>query len=679
MNEIRIFLYLLIFVISVVNMIRFYTRKSKQKDLSQTVSSRLKSDRTLTAEEASALEYLYKTPFKAGMPIQKVSGEVERNELTVGGGTADAVLTIGRVMIFPQEWLFPHLEEINEAEIVDFGHKKGAAVLSLNSRFNAVHETGVPKALEEGKSYTKKSDGEVKGFEITPGRELTPEEEYYVRKDRRILPAILFAVLLAASVIIPDLTAKALAAAAALALLLLVMLPSSPRSIGRKKLRNLINISGTLEKVNDSLIIGRHNILLPEGWEKRVTPGQRITAEAFPEDKTGIQLRVMSLNGIYSLKRELAKEPVRKNDRFLSMAICSGLALILMLFAGDIVNKGVQTVRYGTTRSMTSAFDSLESLREYPLKEGQELNLSGLTWIPAPGMYSAVYLMDPETPALTEIPDAAERIRILDEVQMTEEMFMLAAIAFSDDMWIYDFYDEYYPLSYDQYLPSMDLFGEYYSESRGYQLLRELMDAYDALPEEAETSDSFTLSEDSLLYKEMSYGMIREDFQVSELVEMIPQLLRAFIEEQTDLVNTAVETAFTNYLKESGALYYESGQEIPGMEDYFQLRLDTNDLRKFNLSRGYGFNSAEVYMNENPGEKLRENLAGLSVKNSSSFSGVIWMQGTDGLGTPAIYCQKSDYGNIPRYIADLVLLLLGLLVLAWSIISLVTGKKTKKD
>ncbi|MDC7240353.1 MAG: hypothetical protein PQJ50_08330, partial [Spirochaetales bacterium] len=593
---------------------------------------------------------------KAGTPVHIVEGSAVTNTLEVRGGTAETVMTLGDVIVEPKEWLTPHLAENNRAEIIDYGHKKGAAVLSLNGRFNAVEGSSVRQALAEGKSYRKKSSDDEKGFELTPGRELSPEEVYYLNSDYRVLPSILAALAVTAAIAFPQPALKAAAAAAAVLISLVFILPGPPRFARKKKMKKAVNISGILEKDGEDYSIARHTLTFPAGWEKKVIPGQRITAEGYPVDEGGTLVRIIGLSGLYSLKRDLAKAPVKKGDRFLPLWISLAAALFFSLIPlGDMPYKLQQITRYLTTKNMPSDFD--EVVTDTPFKIGQTLNFHGVPWIPVPDDSSSVYLLGSGDAELPDFSPALELVDLIDRVQMTDEFFFLSAMAYSDRMGIYEFYTSFYPFSLDRELPYMEEYEDEFQDSSAFALVREYVQVIEDLPEDFNVDDSFEFP---------AGGALKEYFgnsspTVENLIRRASRVRSKFLEEQLAAVNDIIDSAFTGYLEERGALSYENWDKYETTTSY-KVRMDVSDISKFNVS-SYGFSGSNVQMAEEPGvaASLETAMEVLSKTSPRDFSGVIEVQGTDLRGITKLHCKDSDYPNLPFYLADSAIFILALL------------------
>ncbi len=595
MNEIRLVLYIIMFVIFLVNMISFYRKKTSKTRTSRSVIQGLTSVKTLTSEQKKAVESLYKESLASRMKVYELTGPFSTIELQINNSRTDTVATIGDVVIHWDPRLKDFIKEVNQAEIILPERKKGAIVVSLNG-YDVCEEASIQKALKEGKSYTAKREksspssednapgddlpsGESRrkeAFEFHSGRMVTEEELNWLFRDFRWIGNLLFMALILVSLAIPFLGGSLLSMAGAVLLFLFLILPSRYPWRQAGKVKNLIRIQGTLQGEKGAFKIDRFDLNFPSGWENSLNPGDLVQLEAYQENQGIYSLKVLSMTPGYSIKREEQKNPTVRMDRFILSGILAFAVCAIFFFAQHHAEKILSLSQYYGTRDMPSQFSSLEDLEQQELKRGQYIHISRVHGINSTDSYGTIEIIDPVKARGQNIDELIERINQIEKVQNTYDFANMVSYQLSDYTQSYDFLSQALVLMESE--NDLSYFTEYFKDSEGFRFLKEIADLL-SWAENQDSLDRIPYPEGSLLEtRARQQGYTEEDMSIDQFLGYVSEAPLQFLKEQEHLINRQIEEkqqkAFT---RRSGILIRAGSLEI---QDY---SISSGDLEKYNI------------------------------------------------------------------------------------------------
>ena len=686
MNEIRLILYVIILIVSIVNIISFYSGKRRQKKISGSLAEDLKPIRNISTREASALNHLHKRKLAAGMPVFRVEGPYESNTLTVNHSQTEKIITIGGIVVEFHDQLESFLQDNNRVEIVDVEHKKGAVILNMNDRFSAVDEADIRKAMEEGKTYQKRlaplkspsadsaprtAESHADAFEFHQGRELSDEERNWLASDYRTGACILTSLLLLLAVVIPVLPVKALFTAVGLALFLIFLLPRMNRIIPARYKKKSLVLSGNLKKGDEGWFMDRFTLDFPSQWEEQLREDEKCTLEGYPVDPLGTTLKVISLNNLYTIQRELKREPVRRKERWLLFSILGGIALILSLLPlGKIPYKGAQIFNYFTTQDCQRDFKGYDEMTSYPFRNGQKVKFTEFQALPVlEGEGYGYNLIPGGRYKAPEFSDVKEALTMIEELQQSDEMLQLTALELREEMAPSEFLYEYYPETEPAVMAD---FASYYEDNQDFHILSEIFETLRLLPQDRNIAleDRITFPQGG--YLKEYFGMYSEEFWTVEiLLTEIGSVKGSLLWDEGIRINDLLIEEYHEYLNALGALRIET-YETP---EYISF-VNNDELARFRRSNIWRGNQRLPMEFHDPIKGFAalaefEEALERAFGDSRDVEGIITAIEMEGSRVSRISLDEFlDYDDIPLYLGDEVIFLVLLILTGYALASL---------
>lgn len=667
---IRLVIYVIILTVSLIRAVSFYSQKKEKKQASTLRFQDLTPHREVSDKEREGILSLYKRSVPPGEKVYSIEGAYSASVLQVKGSTTETIHSIDDMVVEMDSTMTSYLAEVNRAEIIAPQGKKGALVLRLNENYSLVNESESRKILSSDSSSALPGAGS-----FHKGREISQAELDYLSLDMRILPALLAFVTLILGVFpLPPMVQQISAVICALSLIL-IFIPQAHYPLRRKKGSSLISLSGKVERRAGVLYVDRFNLILPPSWEKVVSEGQQVSLEGYPVDKLANQLKVTSLNGMYTIEKEMAHSRPPKRGRYILLSCLLAINLMVFLVGGDISKKIENAKNYYTTREMQKEFSHYDEIKDYPFAKGQEVILKDqLAYVMPDSNYygDARFLLsptnDPIPLSFNEIYTIVENLKA---IQQTEDMIYLASYFLSDNY--------YGQLSFllghtgDEKGETLADFAPIYGDLVSFQIMVELVECYDLISQDDWVEGPIPYPAGGHL-KEALYG---QELNQDRLIDYTYRLLKAFVEDQANLINEKLEVIPTmiergNYLVISTSNHYD---------ELLDLDQDVNDFLLYAPSSGYSNDQTLDYQKELRGEvKLRELEEYLKAPyRTITLEGIVSEIKEDDGSMMITLDRDASHGNVENQLVMIVLFGAALLAFSLSLggIVLITVKKNQ--
>ncbi|MBI9099904.1 MAG: hypothetical protein JEY91_15595, partial [Spirochaetaceae bacterium] len=609
MNELRIILYLIIFVVSLYNLITFYSRKKKVRKLADKEKEGMISSRSLTEEESQALKVLHKISLPAGTPVYVLNDSYSSESISIKGGS----VTTHYIGAFHLLWdeIFPqYLQETNMVEIVFTDKNKGCLIVSMNERYSAVKEAEIRNKLSHSQLENRNTNKFTTStlheatmavdtgdalFRIT--RKASEEEKRFLSSDLRFSACLgVFAGLLLLT-LAPSKTISIPGLIVLIPSLVLLFIRVNP--LGKNRFReNLVSIKGVLKsKGHESLneyFIDRFKLEFPPRWGSDIPLDREVTVEGYPLGKELSSIKVLSINTGRSVQMDELKSPSKKYSRFVLMVVFLIINLIIQFSTNGGIKNVERLITYLSTRNLQKTFHSFDEIRDYNFVRGQEVSFLDQKIVPRfvvneNGFVSAMgnLLVPEETPINFKIDDVENRLASLISLQLTEEIFSMTAFRSADTTEYYDFLISYSELINGKLLSD---FSVIFNDNSHYRELIKMSD--------------FLFSED--------------DSETDITSNDIVSLLNDFFSRETEILNNMISDALKNTISAKEAIAISTTEYH---DDLYSLR--TADLMAFNRDSSYLSDNTLKYISPLYGETTLANL----YSYMSSCSQLVDLQG----------------------------------------------------
>ncbi|WP_028973994.1 hypothetical protein [Spirochaeta cellobiosiphila] len=591
MAAIQLILYIIVLVVSLISMISFYSAKSKSKKVSKEVIKNIQPLRSLSQEEAEAVNKIYQVSIQAGVPVYAIQGEYYSTSLSVNHQKSDEIHTIGGVHVQKLKNIEKMVGIDNHAEIIELGNKKGALIISLNESFNVVKEELLQQALNSTDS-TYREQSTASDIEVGQTREPSEEEIKWLNSDYRVLGNMLSIAFLFASLLVPNIQMAMGLFAIGLILFALLIIPAAYKLFNHKKYsQKLIRVRGPLNIQDNSYSINRFLLELPKPWKEHLQKDQIIEVEGFPMDVSKEQLKVVTIDQIQRITRN--EKLLKSNDKnkYLLFSILATVMLLLSIPFTNVPFQVEQINNYQRTRSLQSKFETVEELQNYDIQKGQMIEISSLKTLPNVATlvnFNYGYPVMDENKVRT-YPDfnvIKEELRRIEELQETSDFLNLYLLTITDASDYYSFllthYKENTENSIEDYLP-------YYETSEKFQIIRDVVQVLNTLDDDATADDILVFPETGYLkkyFEHHSYSDVQTT--VGDMVDEITYLRRDFLEEQSDLIDKEVNAIYNQYLEDNQIFFIRNTTQTP-----LRFNLDSSDLSLFYKS-SYSFDSSDT-------------------------------------------------------------------------------------
>jgi len=664
LEALRLFIYVLILIISLVNLINYSTRKSRSKKAAASELSEMRPHRSITPEEIQALGKLHKKEIPLGSEVYRITGPYSSHSLESRNGSVTTHY-IAQFEVTMDPLMTKSLLEENSAEVVFLPKNKGALILTMNDKYNAVKESQIRSQLSEagtaGESAFKNVNTGEASFQKGI-RSVTEEERSYLDSDLRILPALGIFLSLLALTFIPGIWA--IAAGSVLLLLSLVaeFLPRNPLARYKFK-KNIVTVRGKLNNggIADSVHyeLDRFSLVFPRWWQKAIPVDKEVSIEAYPLDKNFSQLKVLSVNSGLSIQMDSMKMSLASHKRFYIFLIIIVINLFFFLSAGEGLSGLNRLYRFYYTRSLQQEFGSLEEISNYDFKEGQEVFFSGIKTIPycevdAQGYVriGADLLVDESHEISLNFDGIDKRLENLEAFQITEDMIGFAAFKASSTAEYYDFL-----------INSMDLANEL--TIKDFDRAFPGNDEFDFLLKMAE----YFFSEED----------IPDDPKMDEMTaDDITRAVSKFIEKELDILNTMIGRAMAAAIPEMEEELVVNSRDESTMS--FSLQLD--ELTTFTKSRNY-LSQSKIEYNSRLGartslQKMKSYYSRLN--HPVEIAGIVLFHNpTEGLYPDLEIAYNQNYSDINMEYRGAATGVLIILLLVLSVIMIFVGLRDKKE
>jgi len=579
MGYVKLFLYVIFLIVSIINLIVFYTKKNKAKNTTKKNLSGLQSHRALTYEEAQAINELHKCNITAGIPVYTLSGNYEKTEITVNHSSTEAIHTMNGILIQPCKGLEKLLETANEIEISVLDNKKGAIVVSVNKQSSIVNEFEREKALKNGSSYNSKTP-EGNSFSITKGRVLREEEYNYIKNDARVFVNIGIFALFIISFFVTNYYVSVALVAIAIFIFAKFYIPKNIRNFDTSKADCMTILSGKLLIEGNYYVMDRYNLIFPKQSKSRLKNGDTIEIGGkFKRNKT--QFKVLTLNN-----QSIIPEQGKKDRFILTASIAVALIVFILIPFGNILKKIEHTIYYQKTKNLQVVYNNYDELKSASLQKGQYIELKNFLIVPSDidSYYSnqIIFSNDKTKPDFSALVEYLTKLR---QLQETEEFLNLFSFSLESDLDWYYFESTFHQ---NKNTNSIQEYKEFFSETNLLEIISETSQVLDEITNTDTYETPIRYPSEGNLKKYLE-GKFNYSNTLGFFVESIEKIYLEFLNEQADYIQKIHNNIETNTYKTRDQIVFYCDNRDPFMESisYNPYSLTRNSVALFKKSKNY--------------------------------------------------------------------------------------------
>lgn len=650
----------------------FHSKKEKFSDLSSKYVDALEDVRLLTGLEITAIYEIYGIRVAPGDRVKHISGKYSHHTLiNRRGQIKDRYISIGDVLLYPDNHLLSYIRENNEADIVDLGPEYGVAVISMNNIYTIMEETCLRTVLQEEISYTMTGNNEygTSGIKILDYRKLLEKERSWLFSDYRSSLVFLSVLLAAGSVMSLGWVIQSALILSSLLLFIFKVLPSNKTKLQAENDKKLVHISGLLVKCDNKIRMGRFYLQFPRYLVDKLPTSHEVTIEAYPLDDNWNELKVLSLDSEYTLRRGYKKQNTVNHDRFKLFSLLTIAAVLVLLFSTDIYNEASHVFHFHTTKNKQSDFSDFHQLKQYDLAIGQPVNLKEIPSLLK--LDGGFYLFDEPIPSAIELRKTRTLIENINELQKTPEMVdFFASISFLNS----EEYHKFKSLNSNMNgkYSSISEIKEYFDHSPSFQVIYEITEIIKSLPEKVKADRPIDYSSESALYAFTDGATL----SVRTLLYIMRSVWHDFIQEEAAEIKIKLYEDYEGLIegKEIVEIITDESAQTIFLRETFSLLIDRY-LSVFDTNRIANRGS---YIQE---EDFREPIGALEEldileQSIRSYSGKIYCDGIidniekkEEIVSRITVDEYFDYSIIPEYTISTIMFILmtGIAILALSL------------
>jgi hypothetical protein len=593
-------LYLIILIISGINLFRFQTNKKRLKKEELKQRDHMRPVRSLTTEESDALSVLHKTVIPSGAQVYQIKGNYRSSTMTM----RSSEITAHYIDTFQLAWdpLFENfLLPENDVEVVFPSNNKEGLIITMNNKYNVVKEAKIRRALSEDDSHGNVGISTQNDTTFKKTRKLSDEEKRYLDSDLRLIVNLAIFTMILIITLAPMGWISYISAA--LLIPLLFHLLKNEYFLKNKNLdRNVITVSGILSRKEApgsdkyDYSIDRFNLKFPPDWALNIRAGESLTIEGYALNKNSTTLSVLTLNYIQSVDRKEKDFPTVKAGKFIVLSAFLFLNLILFFTFAHGEEILSRTVFYTLTKNQPSDFTDYNEIEQFQFKEGQEIRFSNQRIYPMYllqdkgwAIHEGNILLGNKENLVLDLSPVLERINNLKSLQLTEEMIYIAAQLTRDNLEFYSFLVKNTPLMNGLKIT------DHTPDFKDNQSFGRLRDVGELLLSETENDTELYAEDISDAYNYFFY------YEQEILNKMIGKIL-------------------------SGALLNAKGIQINNPRDeYLQIDIKDRDLTVFYRKTSYTSENPFIYREDVPAESFLNSLNKqfLSYNEKTELTGIL--------------------------------------------------------
>ncbi len=328
MSEIRLIIYAIFIIISIVSFISHKRKKSEITKKSDDVRKTLTPERTLNSEEYDLIlkNYKYKGLIEENSPVYKIEGKYDFTEITYRGGSVKThYIDCFEIHYVPQLEML--LNGHVNAEVV-FTSNNVAFIINLNNEYSITDEGDILNELSKDSSTSVNVNKVITKL----SRTMSDSELDFLNRDTRVFAAILMFVAL----LLPILSFNIVLLGISLLLFLIsIFLYSKPISTKKRDVNRIIGISGKIVKddITNIYRINRFKLNMPKHWN--VQDGLEADIEGYSFDDKGSIVDVLKINSTHSIDQEALYSPIKKKSKFVLLIVFLSINLFLTITIGN--------------------------------------------------------------------------------------------------------------------------------------------------------------------------------------------------------------------------------------------------------------------------------------------------------------------------------------------------------
>lgn len=365
-SEIKLIIYTIFIIISIVSFISHKRKKSEITKKSDDVRKTLTQERTLNREEYNLIlkNYKYKGFIEENSPVYKIEGNYDFSQITYRGGSVKThYIDCFEIHYVPQLAIL--LDGHVNAEVV-FTSNNVAFIINLNDEYSITEEGDILNELSEDSSASVNVNKTITKL----SRSMSDAELDFLNRDTRIFAAILMFVAL----MLPILSYNIIMMGISLILFLIsIFLYSKPISTKKRDVNRIFGISGKIVKddITNIYRVNRFKLNMPKHWN--IQDGLEADIEGYAVDDKCLIVDVLKINSTHSIDQEALYSPIKKKSKFVLLIVLLSINLFLTIYIGNGLTHLDYLIKTIPTLQLEKNFDGYNNIINAEFKKNQHV------------------------------------------------------------------------------------------------------------------------------------------------------------------------------------------------------------------------------------------------------------------------------------------------------------------